>query len=275
MYTSSITSDTSDRKERRFMKTNRKLSKGMTLVEVLVSMTIFAVMAGVIFTVIMRANQNQNRNKMRDAELASEINIIGRKNDAMLNVTSPNSFSGDYKITFNVPGSTAKELDGVKVYETDEGEFADAFDFRMKTVVETASLSGMTITNLNENEYAFDFTNNLAEPITLVITINKGFIFEGTGRQYVHTGSTYTRTISSGSTINIGYYNDSYTDTDLSFELKSGISGSIIQGLSVKGKFTVGGAGIHADIRKAKLVVSQDGTNPIIKANIDYPHPVV
>jgi prepilin-type N-terminal cleavage/methylation domain-containing protein len=60
------------------MKNNKKLSRGMTLVEVLVAMTIFAVMASAIFTVILHANKTANRAKMRDVELSAQTNIVGR-----------------------------------------------------------------------------------------------------------------------------------------------------------------------------------------------------
>jgi prepilin-type N-terminal cleavage/methylation domain-containing protein len=255
------------------MKTkNRKLSKGMTLVEVLVSMTIFAVMASAILTVIAFANKTANRSKMRDVELATEANIISRKNKAsdQLDQVKPNGYAGNYSIVFTPPPQdSVKTINNVKVYETQEGEFNADFDFKMKTVIDSTSLNGLTINSVNDNEYAFTVNNNLSEPITIDIEIKDGFIFEGTGRQYIHTRQTYTKTIPANGSASIGYCTQNFQQGDIKIEATTAVSGSILSALVVEPVVNVGS--IKSDIRKVNIDIGQEGVTPVLSAHTTYP----
>ena len=203
------------------MKKNKKLSPGMTLIEVLVSMTIFAAMAAAIFSVIAHANSTADRAKMRDVELSTQTNIIGRigkENNAasQLNQVKPNGYAGEYDIKFNVPGQTVDPITGVKVYETDEGAFDAQFDFKLKTVTEASSLTGLTLqsSELKDNEYLLKFRNETSESVLVQLEIADGYIFEGSDQQYIHTSKTYMKVLPAGTVADIGYCDIDSTGLD-------------------------------------------------------------
>lgn len=209
----------------------------MTLVEVIIAMTIFAVMAAAIFSVIAHANSTANRAKMRDKELSTQTNIIGRigkDNNALtqLNVVKPNGYNDNYKVKFNVVGNGITQpqpIDGFKVYETDEGQFEDEFDFKLKSLVQTSSLTGLTISSsdLKDNEYLLKFTNTTSESVFLAITLADGYIFEGRD-QYIHTSKTYMKTIPAGASADIGYCDKDVTGLEgMSVSMTGLVSNSV------------------------------------------------
>ena len=238
----------------------------MTLVEVIVAMTIFAIMAAAIFGVILHANNASDRSKVRDVELAGEVNTIGRKVNAKLNQVAPGNYTGSYDITFN-DGANIDTIGGAKVYETDEGEFSDEFDFKMKTVVKAADLNGLSIDNLNENEYSFTVKNELNVPLTLIVTIQKGFIFEGTGRQYVHTSRTYPKTIPANSELNFGYYCDGYTNSSfIEFRYHAALSSEYVAHFDCT-RFDPDDEDKRSGVLK---VTGMTDTNPALSSNLYY-----
>lgn len=251
------------------MKNNKKLSQGMTLVEVIVAMTIFAIMAAAITTIIVFSNKTVNRSKMRDLELSTEKNIIGRKNLASDQLTEvhPNSYMGDYKIIFENAKLTGENphVDNVKLYETHEGPFEEQFDFQLKTVVPSSSLNGLAISNLGDNEYCIHYINNLAEPIHVTMTITDGHFFEGSGQQYVHTTSTYTRTIMAGATADIGYFYNGTGSPNINFKITTSISTA----RSATGHIAIAS---FNSTKTINLTASQSGTNPFHVA-FDFPSP--
>lgn len=254
------------------MKKTYKVSRGVTLVEVIIAMTIFAIMAGTIMTVIMRANQISNRSKMRDVELATETNIIGRNKASArdeIHEVNPNGYTGDYKIVFGLTGKTIPPVDHVKVYETNEGQFNQDFDFKLKTMVPSSSLSGLSLTNLHDNEYSLRFENNLAESITITISIVDGYLFEGDGQKYVHTTKSYVKTIPANSAADVGYFYSGTAIKRISIKYETSISGSSLSGLAASGHidtntFTTG-------VRKAVFEIAQEGTNPSFRVTPSIP----
>ena len=242
------------------MKKNKKLSRGMTLVEVIVSMTIFAAMAAAIFSVIAHANSTADRAKMRDVELATQTNIIGRigkENNAasQLNQVSPNGYTGEYKIQFNVPGQTVDPITGVKVYETDEGAFDAQFDFKLKTVTEAGALTGLTLqsSDLDTDEYLLKFKNDTTESILVQLEIADGYIFEGSDQQYTHTSKTYMKVLPPNTVADIGYCDIDGTGLDA---INVQITGLVSNSVSSFG-YTTGN--FKPDIRTCTVTVAHTG----------------
>ena len=250
---------------------NKKLSRGMTLVEVLVAMTIFAIMAGVILSVITRANSTANRSKMRDVELAAQTNIISKGSKEQVTKIAPGGYTGEYTVVFNIPGAAAdaRKYSGVGVYETDEGEFSEDFGFQLKTLKNSASFNSLAITSVNDNEYWIQLENDLSEPITITITSKNGYIFEGTGRQYVHTRDTYTKTIPGGGVADVGFYSENFQNGDMKIEAKTAISGSLHSGLTTTALFHP--TYMDSSARKAHIRFEGSGTDPVITAHTTYP----
>lgn len=245
------------------MKKTYKFSRGVTLVEVIIAMTIFAIMAGTIMTVIMKANQISNRSKMRDVELATETNIIGRNKASArdeIQQVKPNGYEGDYKIVFSVPGKTIPPVNHVKIYETNEGRFDQDFDFKLKTIVPSSSLSGLPLTNLADNEYSLRFENNLSEAITITITIEDGYLFEGDGQKYVHTTKSYVKTLPANSTADVGYFYSGSSNVSIGLRYETSISGSSLSGLYATG--SIEKDNFVDTVRKAVFTISQSGTDP-------------
>lgn len=256
------------------MNKNKKLSPGVTLVEVIVAMTIFAIMAGSIMFAIYKANYFSNRAKARDVEIATETNIIGRSKaksrDQLVQVEATEGYTGDYKVVFNVPGRTVDPVDNVKVYETHEGRFDQDFDFKLKTIAKEGDFNGYSITTLADYEYLLRFKNELAESITITIKVTDGHLFEGSGQKYIHTTPTYVKTIPANSTADIGYFYNGAADIDVKFKVETSISGSAIQGQHISG--SVSKSGFDPDIRKLTLTFKQSGTDPSFGGTLDYEH---
>ena len=255
------------------MMKNKKLSRGMTLVEVIVAMTIFSVMAAAIFTVIAHANKTADRAKMRDKERATQTNIIGRigqNNNAItqLNQVKPNGYEDEYKIVFNVPGKTVDPVTGVKVYETDEGAFENDFDFKLKTITQTSAFTGLTIASsqLNTGEYLMKFKNETSESILVNLDLSSGYIFQGSNQQYVHTLSKYSKAIPAGATADIGYFDQENTGLN-------GVNIEII-GLASNGvsSFGITTANVNSTLRTVEISAKTIGGDPKPSVFIHYPN---
>lgn len=74
---------------------DKKNSKGMTLVEVVVAMTIFAMVAGAVMTAISGAVKQTAKNRKRDLEVGQQANAVRKNsNDEVTDL-------GEYTISFN------------------------------------------------------------------------------------------------------------------------------------------------------------------------------
>ena len=255
------------------MNNNKKLSSGMTLIEVLVSMTIFAIIAAAIFSVIAHANSTADRAKMRDGELSTQTNIIGRigkDNNAItqLNQVEPNGYAGEYEIKFNVPIATQPDpVEGVKVYETDEGAFEKEFDFKLKTVTQSSSFTGLTLSSsqLNDGEYLLKYRNETAESVLVQIDIADGYIFEGSDQQYIHTSKSYMKVLPANTVADIGYYDLEGTGLD---SITVQVTGLVSNSFKIFG-YTTGN--FANDIRTCEVKIFTNGGDPKIQATRNYP----
>lgn len=207
------------------MKKIKKLSKGMTLVEVIVAMTIFALSAACIMSVVGAAMKMSNRSRRRDLETAQQANAIGKKSDTELTKT------GDgYEIVFTPTGGTSKTVAGINTYAADAAQFGADFGFQIKTFGKGSLNRLSTTIDLSVgNEYKFDIQNNLSESVTAYVTINKGYVFEGynSNSGYKHSSKSYARTIAAGNSADFGYCNGSYdlqTDIEIRFVTQSNVT---------------------------------------------------
>ena len=62
------------------MKRNKKLRKGMTLVEVVVAMTVFAILSLGVSMTMCAAVKAANRNKQRDVSVGKQAENVSNKN---------------------------------------------------------------------------------------------------------------------------------------------------------------------------------------------------
>lgn len=242
----------------------------MTLVEVIVAMTIFAIMASAITGVMIRANTMTNRAKMRDTELAAETNIIGRNKSSTrdeIHAFDPPGYTGDFKIVFN-EGSSMKTVDNVQVFQTNEGRFDDQFDFRLKTIIPSSSLNGLPLTNLADDEYLIKVTNDLSESVTISVEIDGGYLFEGNGQKYVHTTKSYIKTIPANTTADIGYYSPVAAEVRVVFE--TGITSASSLGLRASAQCRT--TALDSNVRTIVYnVFSSGGTDPTFHVSQDIP----
>lgn len=210
------------------MKKIKKLSKGMTLVEVIVAMTIFALASACIMSVVGAAMKMSNRSRRRDLETAQQANAVGKKSDQETAIIGSMK---DYTITFTpVGGGSAKTVNDISLYAADAAQFGADFGFQIKTFGK-GSLNSLstTIDPSMGNEYKFEIQNNLSESVTAYVTINEGYVFEGDNSNsgYKHSSKSYARTIATGNSADFGYCNVSYdfqTDIEIRFVTQSNVT---------------------------------------------------
>lgn len=167
---------------------NKKNSKGMTLVEVVVAMTIFAVIAGAVMTAVAGAVQQSAKNRKRDLEVGQQANAVRKNsNDEVTDL-------GEYTISFN--DTRGLKTEKVQMYEADAAQFGTDFGFQVKSF-QIGSIGSTPTKNAQDEEYKLVVVNQTSENITAYVTVDNGYIYEGessiTG--YIHTSPVYTRTI--------------------------------------------------------------------------------
>lgn len=236
-----------------------KLSKGMTLVEVMVSMVIFAIVASATLTVIGNANKLSNRSKMRDSDLAEQTAIIGKKADDQLEDLTPSGKS--YFMQFIPTGGTTVKAPDYGLYQANEATYGGEFEFQLKTIQPTTGLNALTTSNAGNDEYLYSFKNEYFESITIKVTVNNGYIFEGVrgANAYTHTAETYTRTVKAGETAIFGYYNPTFNSSS---DIQISVRTASASGTSLT---TGAGGSFNATVRRANYVfTSTGGTNPLL-----------
>ncbi len=192
------------------MKKIKKLSKGMTLVEVIVSMTIFALAAACIMSVIGGAMKISNRSRKRDLETAQQANAVKKLSDQETEVIGTEK---DYTITFTpVDGIGAvKTKDDISVYAADAAQFGAEFGFQIRTFTSNTR-NNISTDNSNSDEYKVTIQNDSSENITAYVEITDGYIYEGnTTSGYKHSSKSYVRTIQASDSADFGYCNSSFT----------------------------------------------------------------
>lgn len=203
------------------MKKFQKNSKGMTLVEVIVAITVFAVMSIGIMTALGASMLQTNKSARRDIEIGEQAEAVGKKSLSQLNPTD--AANPDYSIKFSGAG-LIKDADQIKLYQADGAQFNSSFGFYIKTFGKETEMDGGLDTSdpnpsIDANEYKIVFENLSgkndvadAKEITAYVTLTKGYIYEGSRTDgYIHTSTSYTRTsnyTTATKKFNFGYYND-------------------------------------------------------------------
>ena len=250
-------------KEGTDMENTKKLSKGMTLVEIMVSMVIFAIVASCVLTVISNANKLSNRSKMRDSDLANQTAIIGKKADSQLEDLTPSG--KNYFMNFVPAGGTTVKAPDYGLYQANEQYFGSEFDFQVKTIQPTIGLNSMATSNDIVGEYKFYFKNEYYESITISVTVNDGYLYEGNRTQdgYIHTAPTYTRTVKAGEACDFGYFNTNYdSSTDIQI--------TVTTASLVKATLTPSPGSFNSTVRRVNYTFqSAGGTSPVL--NISAP----
>ena len=187
------------------MKKIKKLSKGMTLVEVIVAMTIFALASACIMSVVGAAMKMSNRSRRRDLETAQQANAVGKKSDQETAVIGSEK---DYTITFTpVGGGSIKTVNDISLYAADAAQFGADFGFQIKTFT-SGTINSISTVNSKDDEYKLNIENNSSENITAYVEITDGYIYEGsTTDGYKHSSKSYVRTVQANKSADFGYYN--------------------------------------------------------------------
>lgn len=194
------------------MKKNKKLRKGMTLVEVIVAMTVFSIMTLGIMMSLSAAVKAANRNKQRDMSVGRQASNVSNNNKGSTSVKG-----GKLVMQFtDSSGKVYKVNSDKNVYQSSEEEFSGKFGFNLKTISDAGALGVDMITPdpSDTTHHRFDITNNdTVNSITFRVTIpdtETGNVYEGDPVYgYIHTAKTYTITIEPGQTRCFGYEGDS------------------------------------------------------------------
>ena len=200
------------------MKSNKHNKRGMTLVEVIIAMSIFAIVAGCVLTAIAGAMQQTTKNRKRDIELGAQMNAVGKFD------TAKGSTNGGYTVSFKseTVGVSDRNQDSVSLYVANLDEWGSDFGFTLKGVNGGATFNNVTIdpdTSKPESKGQYKFVVE-ADPtlnldVKVVAELNNtstsiGYIYEGsTTTGYTHSSHTYTRLMPSSGNIQFGYFNES------------------------------------------------------------------
>lgn len=204
------------------MKRIQKNSKGMTLVEVIVAITIFAIMSIGIMTALGASMLQTNRSARRDIEIGEQAETVGKKSlTELTDITG----TGDYSITFS-GGGISKTATNIKLYQADGAQFNDAFGFNIKTFGKQTDMNDNldtpdpdpTSATYDADEYKIVFDNKSTQSVTMYVNMTNGYVYEGNRTNgYIHSSKAYTRTSNPTTTplVNFGYYNDSFAVGDI------------------------------------------------------------
>ena len=207
------------------MKKNKKLLKGMTLVEVVVAMIIFFLMFSAIISVFAVSLKQINLSRRRDLRTAEEAMVAGKKvkadaagrNEYLIKVGGDN-----YTVTFD--DGRGKTSNNISLYQAKlDSAFKSDFGFQLKTFGKSDSFFGMNTENNASDEYRFKITNDRADTVTMYVTINgsNDYIYEGsTSNGYIHSSKVYVRTIAPRQSIDFGYKNnaaDAYNNISIKY----------------------------------------------------------
>lgn len=247
------------------MKRFKKNSKGMTLVEVIVAITVFAVMSIGIMTALGASMLQTNRSARRDIEVGEQAQATAQKSKTKL--TNVVDDTTTYTIDFGALLSGSNPTD-VKLMQSDGAQFNDAFEFNLKTFGKTNDFSEESDLNVNvsasttPNDYKITLKNTSNNSITLYAELTNGYIFEGnpnmvSGKGYVHSSKKYTKTSENQtvrSEIQFGYHNDSFALGDIK-----------IWCIDSDGTYVLGQMSLSAsDFSDNAITVTYDGTNVTI-----------
>lgn len=216
------------------MKKNKKLLKGMTLVEVVVAMIIFFLMFSTIISVFAVSLKQINLSRRRDLRTAEEAMVVGKKvkaDAAGVNKDLDPVGENEYTVTFD--DGRGKTSNNISLYQAKSASaFKSDFGFQLKTFGKSDSFFGMNTENNASDEYRFKITNDRADTVTMYVTINgsNDYIYEGsTGNGYIHSSKVYVRTIAPRQSIDFGYKNnaaDAFNNISIQY-IASGVTYNI------------------------------------------------
>lgn len=195
------------------MRKNKKNSKGMTLVEVIVALTIFTIMAACIMAVIGAAIKSSNRSRRRDLELAQQANAAGKLSKQELDQIGT---ANAYTVRFTpVGGGAPKEISDISIYQSSAAQFGSQIEFNIKTFLK-GSWQNLNAVNNEADEYVFVIKNDTSENITAYVDIadsSNGYIYEGSlSTGYKHSARSYVRTVSKREGSITGYADFGFKD---------------------------------------------------------------
>lgn len=247
------------------MKKFRKNSKGMTLVEVIVAITIFSIMAIGIMTALGTSMLQTNKSARRDIEVGEQAQATAQKSSTKLNAVVSDSTS--YTINYGALLATgASNPTDVKYMQADGAQFNSTFEFNLKTFGNINDFSDASDLSINvsasttPNDYKILFKNTSDKAITLYAELTNGYIFEGnpnmiSGKGYVHSSKRYVKTSENQTErgeIQFGYHNDSFSTGDIK-----------IWCIDASGSYVLGQMNLNpsTDFTDNVLTVTYDGTN--------------
>ncbi len=185
------------------MKT-KKLQPGMTLIEVVVSMSIFTFMTLAITMAFAGAMKYNARNVKRDKELNLQQSALERGTEGGVLVNN-DSFNTKKTITFTDASGTAfsftnttSAFTGVTEYYAKRsaynGEQTNPINFELKTFSSNLFGSNATIAEKSSNHYVMKVNNTCADLIDIRISLSNGctaYIGDFNNNCYTHKSSLY------------------------------------------------------------------------------------
>lgn len=198
-------------------------SKGMTLVEVIVSMVIFCLATLCILTAFTAAIRVTNKTKVRDVEVAAQANVLEKKNQKQNVSKSADTYTITFTPTSESGGGTATSVPNVSLFTSTMTDHSSSFDFNIKSFGTGGFDGNETIADPANNEYKINVVNNSSEGINYTVRINDGavdaFIYEGKSTSgYICSSKTYTRSVAANSETTFGYYDDCVMSDPASYQ---------------------------------------------------------
>lgn len=182
------------------MKNKNKLRSGMTLVEVVVAMAVFAVMTlGITMTFAAVVKYNA-RNMRRDYELNRQQTAIEKNTIDDMKIFK-NSFKGRSLQYVAPDGTVLGSIDEVTEYNAVKSQQnASDINFEVKTFSSVPLGSQPVSFNKDDYKFKLSFTNMSQSTVDVRIETTEGTIYEGdadTG--YRHSSPLYKRVMSPAS----------------------------------------------------------------------------
>jgi prepilin-type N-terminal cleavage/methylation domain-containing protein len=254
---------------------NKKLKPGMTLVEVIIAMAVFSSATLAITVALAGALKYNVRNTRRDSELNKQQSAVEKNTAAGVSVRN-NSINSAKTLKFTAVNGDSVSITGINQYQAIKSEAnSEDFNFQIKTFSSTPLGSTKVKSDKSANQFKITFLNNYSKDVDVKVTINGGKLYEGdpsTG--YVHSSSTYTRTVNGTDTSEAAWRNDavleesdeegvtaSVAPTGFSF----GYENSAISSVDVPITITITGDGVNyvREISSSSLLISENGTATI------------
>ncbi len=225
----------------------KKNQSGMTLVEVVISLAMFASMflgATMCFAAALKLT---NRNMLRDKELNVQQKVIEEHQVQGVALVSGHSLGSD-NITFGTSGAFnmatgTGTLDNVTQFHAIKtADHGDDYNFEIKGLASSRNPLGNAAGDYDKagGKYCLHVINDTTQNIDVIISMTSGYIYEGNFSQgYKNSSSLYSRTVpgkGAGAVdagalpaeLQVGYYNPGTIgsgDLVISWTLANGVTG--------------------------------------------------